>query len=429
MQHQPIKETTFRATVFDPAPPASLAWVLALGLPLWVLVALVVTGVAPALFLTVLAMVLALGSRPRRPPRDVDVACGPGVVRLGRRGPVLRAREILGATTARVGTRVSLVIAHARRKRNPIVLTLPDDAALHAVCDSLGIGHHGFGIVDAVAAPPDVALLRYWASAIAFVSLLFTIFGAPLGAGAPATASLLASLATLAATLATLIAGLAALAEAGAPRPIVRLTSQGVFVPNVVSGSTFVPFVAIERVDVTPHGLLLSILKDGRPTPALVSVRRSRWIREGLDHAELEHVAAQLRAASGRAHGLFALKDEPSAAVELLRRKAGESLRAWYSRLDSLVAGSAGYRAAALESSDLWKVLEDPEAEADLRSGAARVLALRAPDMARARVGEVLAAVRDDRVRTRIAASLDEDALEREEQAEAMEEKNHLRRA
>jgi hypothetical protein len=422
MPHQPIKETTFRATVFDPSRPPRLAWVLGLALPFWALSALTVTDGVSALFSTGLATLLALGTLPRRPPRDVLVTCGPGVVRLGRNGTSLRARDVFGATTARVGDRVSLVVGYARRKRNPVVLTLPDEGALHAVCDSLGIGHHGFGIVDAVATPPDVVLLRHWAAGAALVCLLLALFGAPLGSGATAAAALLA-------TVATLVAGLAILTEMGSPRRVIRLTSHGVFVPILLSGSTFVPFATIEHVEVLRNGLSLTVVNAGKPSVVLVPVRLSRWLREGLDPVDLEHLAAQIRAASERAHGRFALKDEPSATVELLRRKGGESLRAWYARLDSIVAGAAGYRGTAVESVDLWKVLEDPEADADLRSAAARVLAQRTPELVRARVGGVLAAVRDDRVRTRIAASLDEEVLEREEQAEAFEEKNRARRA
>jgi len=81
-----------------------------------------------------------------------------------------------------------------------------------------------------------------------------------------------------------------------------------------------------------------------------------------------------------------------------------------------------------VESADLWKVLEDPEAEADLRSTAARLLARRAPEV-RTRVGDVLAAVRDERVRTRIAASVDDELLAREEEVEAAQEKNRPHRA
>ena len=422
MQDQPNKKTTFSATVFDPAPPPSLVWLLPFAL-LWTLAAVFVAPVWPAALLAALGTALALGARPRRRPREVILSCQPGSVRLGARGSLLRAREIVGATTARHDGRVSLLLEHSRRRRKPIVLSLPDDAALHAVCDSLGIGHHGFGVVDAVATAPSFMPLRQGLSGMTLALLLGTLLSTRWVAS---DVLALLTMVTLLASFATLMMFLQ---ELGAARPILRLTSQGVYVPSLMGGSTFVPFLGIERVDVLRNGLSLTLTQaGGRPMITLVPAQPSRWAREGLSAAELEHLAAQIRAASERAHGRFALKDEPSSAIEMLRRQQGETLRAWFSRLDTLGTGTAGYRTTTVESADLWKVLEDPEAEADLRSAAARLLARRAPEV-RTRVGDVLAAVRDERVRTRIAASVDDELLAREEEVEAAQEKNRPHRA
>ena len=70
------------------------------------------------------------------------------------------------------------------------------------------------------------------------------------------------------------------------------------------------------------------------------------------------------------------LKNDVTGRVDVLRRN-GESPRDWLARLDvtgQTLAAGAGYRGTTLDSEDLWAILEDPEAEPDLRAAAARVL-------------------------------------------------------
>jgi len=67
------------------------------------------------------------------------------------------------------------------------------------------------------------------------------------------------------------------------------------------------------------------------------------------------------------------------------------------------------YRALSAEPPELWALLEDPEAPADVRAAAARVLHRVDKDALRVRVVEVLATVRDEDTRTRIADSISSD--------------------
>ena len=69
---------------------------------------------------------------------------------------------------------------------------------------------------------------------------------------------------------------------------------------------------------------------------------------------------------------------------------------------------ASGYRGNSLEEKDLWVILEDPDAEPEMRAAAARVLA-RARPHARVRIDGAIAAVRDEAVekRLRIAVTAD----------------------
>jgi hypothetical protein len=77
-----------------------------------------------------------------------------------------------------------------------------------------------------------------------------------------------------------------------------------------------------------------------------------------------------------------------------------------------LLASGPGYRGNTLDTEDLWAILEDPEAEAELRAAAARVLRHSRQPETRTRIDAAVAAVRDDdaqrRIRIAIAEDLDE---------------------
>jgi hypothetical protein len=74
-----------------------------------------------------------------------------------------------------------------------------------------------------------------------------------------------------------------------------------------------------------------------------------------------------------------------------------------------MLSAGAGYRGNTLDTQDLWAILEDPEAETELRAAAARILR-HAPNT-RVRIDAAVAAVRDEtdgrRLRVAIADDLD----------------------
>jgi hypothetical protein len=395
MEHQ--SSTKIEATVFDPAPPAPLFTAIGVMLAATALLSLLVTGPTPLLALC-LALIFAYDLRPRRRMKKTRLTCSAGYVRVPGRG-LIRTRDVDGATTARVGDRVAIALSHRRRRRTPIILDLPDEAALATVCKSLGIGHNGFGQIDFITEPTGVERARYVTNAIAFATLALALVPELVAVGGVAA-------------LVVAIAAVLALVRVTNPPPVARLTSAGVFVP-LRTGNTFLPFHLIEEVALRPGEILFRVRTDKEALVHVVRVGTSKWSRRACSAAELEHLVAQIRAAVDRAHGKFVFKPEPTLAAQL-KRGEHESIAEWHARIDTIGVGAAGYRATALDAVELWSLFEDPEAEADARAGAARILARLDRKALRVRVADVLATVRDDAVRARISESIEENEGEDE---------------
>lgn len=414
MRHQSSSsQTTVSAKVFDLAPSVGPLAVLAPAL----FVAGVMLPSEPirSIFLVLgLFTLLAYDARPQRRPRELELVCKRGVVAIPG-GVKIRARDLLGATSARHEGRVSLLLSHKARRGRPIILDLPDDAALMTVCRSLGIGHHGFGYVDAVIAAPPVTRVR---SLLAGLLAPFTI---AMLAWPDETLGALVALGVVGWVLAVAASWSATLNFARS----VRLTNGGVFVPRWRLAPAFVGFDKMEDARFDRELLVLTAREpDGSVAPVPVTVGTSRWNRFAPSEPEIAHLASQLHAAVERAHGMAAPERAPEAFASVLERTPGESLRDWLARVDTIAMGAPGYRSTATASAtELWEVLEDPDATPNVRAAAARMLKRLAPDELRVRVAEVLSTVRDERARVRIAASIDDDALAKEEELELRERK------
>jgi hypothetical protein len=157
---------------------------------------------------------------------------------------------------------------------------------------------------------------------------------------------------------------------------------------------------------------------------------------DSVSEEEAHALVEQIMGAAARARGLGVSKVDVMQRIEPLRRN-GEAPRDWFVRLDMqgrmLETSSGAYRGNSLSPEDLWAVLEDPEADAELRAAAARVLRHSPKPEARVRIDAAVAAVRDEATtrRLRIALRDDVDAmqyelvvLEAEERSSAM--KRHL---
>jgi hypothetical protein len=396
MQDQSSKSiTTIPARVFDAARRMRwLAFVGATMLALGIALAFAVPWAGFGLSIGGVVTLLAWDLRLRRRPRDRVLVCKAGSIRAPGTG-LIRARDLEGATTARVGERVALVLAHRRRRRTPIILELADDAALDTICKSLGIGHHGFGHVDFITRSTSATRSQRIFAALGIVSVLAMLI--------PVTEVI--ALAAMMFVVALTVIVSVAFARLASPPPFIRLTSGGLFLPNTM----FVPFHVIEEVSLLADAISFSIRTDRGVVPLMVSVRDVTLEREGATREELEHMVAQIRAASDRAHGKVALKSQPETLAAQLAHGKDESAADWHARLDTLGLGGSGYRALSVEPAELWTLFEDPDATADVRAGAARVLRRLDKDALEIRVAGVLATVRDEQTRTRIAESIEEE--------------------
>jgi small-conductance mechanosensitive channel len=135
-------------------------------------------------------------------------------------------------------------------------------------------------------------------------------------------------------------------------------------------------------------------------------------IGAGLGPDDRDALIKQIMSASARARGLGTSKNDVSGRIDVLRRN-GESPRDWLARLDMagrmLESSTAGYRGHTLDTEDLWAVLEDPDAEGDLRAAAARVLRHSQKPETRQRIDAAVAAVRDDATNRRLRIAIRDD--------------------
>ena len=406
--------TTVEANVFDLAPRVGVLGILGAVrlVPASTLAQRPPPSPAAALAAVGWLALFAADARPQRRPRQTRVFCKPGVLQIAG-GAKIHARDLVGATTARHDDRVSLMLSHRRRRNRPIVLDLPDEAALATVCRALGIGHHGFGFVDMVVAPNAYSWLRLLSAAALVPFALLTFVPSDV------------------ADLAVALAGLGffgwlifVLGSVTNGNPLLRLTPGGVFLPRASWNGAFVGFDRMEEVRRDRDRLLVTTrAQDGSTASIPVQFRTSRWNRFAPTMHEVAHLESQLRAAMDRAHGKAAPERAREAFAAVIERAPGEALRDWLARVDTIAIGAQGYRSSASASpEELWSLLEDPDASPNARAAAARLLRRVAPDELRVRVADVLSTVRDERARVRIAASYDEDALHQEEQLELAEQ-------
>jgi hypothetical protein len=165
------------------------------------------------------------------------------------------------------------------------------------------------------------------------------------------------------------------------------LWSQGVRVGRLDIPWRDVAGVAVERdaIAIARHSTLQVVR---------IPMGRTPLSAHGAREADVEQLQAQLLSATQRARGDGPEKPVAATRIDVLAR--GNAAREeWLARLDAAAAGFAtGYRGPGLEQEDLWSTLHDPEAPADVRAGAARVLLRVAPEKARVDVPAVLATVR-----------------------------------
>lgn len=338
--------------------------------------------------------------------RPGELETGPGYIELKNvraRSQRIDAKAIVGGTTARTRNGILFTLAHAKRDQ-PITIEVSSDADAERIRLALGIGHGGFGTVGWRTVPSASAKTGFWGRLLTF--LMGTII-CSLGFFVSAEAGGLAALALGQFTFLAMILSL-----------VGYFGRQGV--PSVVMAAEGLRLQTKQGLFTVPYDHILGIEDVGgvlrfRVPPPYHSVdveAAGDLIGAGLGPDDRDALVRQIMSASARARGLGASKNDVTGRVDVLRRN-GESPRDWLARLDMagrmLEASTAGYRGHTLDTEDLWAILEDPEAEADLRAAAARVLRHSHKPETRTRIDAAVAAVRDEATNQRLRIAIRDD--------------------
>jgi len=409
-----------RAKVFDPVGPAllrilpwflsPLAFILACALPVGE------EATAALFFSSGLLFCLTPFIPPRIGPRDAELKFRPGYVEITKAGRVnqkLHAKDILGATTALVPEGVLLTLNHKKRKNVPIQLIVKNLDEVKKVRDALGIGHDGFGTVFFPTEPQTGrtadGVLRGLA-ALGFAGAAGLYFGE----GGDSYIGIVVM-----AVIAALIGVLIKASGASSVAPYVAMRADGVHVFGPL-GWRVIPYAAIARIEEQPDGIAL-VLHPPYP-PVFVKAKATQFMYQGLTREERTLAVAQLTSASQRAHGAAPPKPETTTRVDVLKRN-GEAPRAWLARLDvaAQTIGNQSYRGGSLDEADLWTILEDPDADVEMRAASARLLKDRSPD-ARVRVDTIVGAVRQEGAQKRIRIALTDDLESAGRELETLEQ-------
>lgn len=343
---------------------------------------------------------LAAMSFRQRKARAAELEVGPGHVRItkaGTRNQTIRARDIVGATTTRTREGLILTLQHALRDQ-PITIQVESDAEADAIRHALGIGHSGYGTIAWRSIPSGSMkglVVSGYVSAFAFLACV--LFAAADSTGG----AVLAGMAAFSAMVVTFLSWLGRHTT-----PSIVMTAEGVGL-HTGHGWFRVPYDMIEQVTDQGQAIRFTV-----PAPYhSVGVLCSGPAYGGLSAEDRQIVIKQIEAAGQRARGLGPQKNDASARLDILRRN-GQTPRDWLMRLDmqaQMLSTGSGYRGNTLDAEDLWAILEDPEAEPELRAAAARILKHSPHAEARPRIDAALAAVRDDGTNKRLRIAVQDD--------------------
>jgi hypothetical protein len=340
--------------------------------------------------------------------RPALIACGPGYIDIqnaGTRNQRIHARQIVGGTTTRAPQGLFLTLQH-RQRSQPITIEVESEAEVEKIRLALGIGHDGFGTIAWRTANDKAQTVAIVGRVVTTLLALVTTFLVLASSDAAAIAGVfLAQFGTVGAILG-LIGLLSARAE-----PSIVMGADGLRL-RTPRGWFALPYDAIHRLEEGPASLIFRV----PPPYNSVAIERVGSMRGGIGAYESAIMQAQIEAASQRARGMGPHKQDVSGRLDVLRRN-GESARDWLVRLDmagQMLSAGPGYRGNTLDVNDLWAILEDPDADAELRAAAARVLR-HAPDT-RVRIDAAVAATREEgaqkKLRIAIHDDLDEASVE-----------------
>lgn len=352
----------------------------------------------------ILHLLFAFGPRPR--PREVDVVLAPGEVRVPTTGHVIRARDVLGASSAAHDGGFVLHVDE-RRSPGPHAFVVRTEEELDALRRALGVGHDGSGAVDFPLSRDPSSIFAVIAAASTFMCS---------GLSMP---------------LLLVWPFLKAWPRAWRTRDLLTMTPSGVVIgrqgaAGAAAGAAGfeIPYDRIGEVRVGAAPVTLQLV--GQDS-ALLTTLYARTMRED----DARRLASQIETAARRSRGGAAPRTSALDRIAALRR-AGQSARDWLARVDASdhLLARDGYRAAPIDPEDLRRVLDDPTEAFEDRLAAGRFLVRAEGEAARVRVEESLLNARVDPKRVRVALEAPpEEAAEAFEAAEAEAERaQRLRR-
>lgn len=338
--------------------------------------------------------------------RTAELVTGPGfitITKAGLRSQRIDARSIVGGTTARTRDGILFTLSHAKRDQ-PLTIEVESDADAERIRHALGIGHGGFGSVAWHTTPGA-------SRKVAFAARLVTFgFGALIaGLGllvSHEAAGIVGAMLGQFALISVVLSLVGAFGAAGPPGVV--MAAEGLRL-QTKQGWFTIPYDHVLDVEALDGALRFRVPPPYHSVDVEMS---SALVGAGLGPDDRDALVKQIASASARARGLGASKNDVTGRVDVLRRN-GESPRDWLARLDMagrmLEASTAGYRGHTLDTEDLWAILEDPEAEAELRAAAARVLRHSRKPETRTRIDAAVAAVRDDTTNRKLRIAIRDD--------------------
>jgi hypothetical protein len=341
----------------------------------------------------------------QRTPRNAELVLGPGFIeikRAGTRNQKIRAKDITGGTSAR--TKNGFVFTMQLKNRDqPVTLELKTEDELVRLRHALGVGHSGFGTVAWTTQVDSNARTAATGRTMGFLGfglmslLMMAMDDKNAATGLSAFIGMFAGIGML--------LGLVGLFSRTSD-PTVVMAWDGLKLKSV-RGWFALPYGMLAQLEDHKRGLVFHLPPPHPP----VGVEKSSAIIGGLSEADRQTLIAQVTSAAQRARGLGPQKDDVRGRVDQLRRN-GESPRDWLTRLDmagQMLASGSGYRGNTLDAEDLWAILEDPEAEPELRAAAARVLRHSTRAETRVRIENAVAAVRDEATNKRLRIAVRDD--------------------
>ncbi len=337
-------------------------------------------------------LALAVLAPARFAPRDVSLEVGFGEVRVRGSlflGQSVRARDVIGASTARQDDGFLVSVQTTKRAAHPISFLVETEADAAKLRAALGVGHDGAGELAWRTNEPSLVATGNVLGWIAFAAFAAHMI--------PRSEDNFMALAGL--WYGTLPLLLALVRLRSPPTIRVLLRPEALYLPDA-SGVRRVAYQ--ELAEVTHLGRQLRLkLHDGAELQVMLGVQ---------PEAELSLLTAQIENARRRAAGEASARHDVSDRLANLERR-GEPVPAWLARLDGLAAGASigGYRSAQLDRDALWVALEDADTSAELRLATARVLRQIEPER-RTRIAELAATSRSPEVARglRVACEVDD---------------------